>query len=87
MGQLELHAKIMNIPNFFDRISFKYSLNPFDLEEINPADYHVLGNAMRHRPIRAITEDKRWTKELSEEDLTAIRRVAGRLARSYGMGY
>lgn len=33
LGQLELHAKIMNIPNFFDRISFKYSLNPFDLEE------------------------------------------------------
>ncbi len=33
LGQLELHAKIMNIPNFFDRISFKYTLNPLDLEE------------------------------------------------------
>lgn len=33
LGQLELHAKIMNIANFFDRISFKYTLNPFDIEE------------------------------------------------------
>jgi general secretion pathway protein A len=33
LGQLELHAKIMNIPNFFDRISFKYTLNPLDFEE------------------------------------------------------
>lgn len=33
LGQLELHSKIMNIPNFFDRISFKYTLNPLGLEE------------------------------------------------------
>ncbi|MFC1807798.1 ExeA family protein [Candidatus Omnitrophota bacterium] len=33
LGQLELHAKIMNMPNFFDRISFKYTLNPLDLKE------------------------------------------------------
>ncbi len=33
LGQLELHAKITNIPNFFDRISFKYTLNPLDFEE------------------------------------------------------
>jgi len=33
LGQLELHSKIMNIPNFFDRISFKYTLNPLDLDE------------------------------------------------------
>src|SRR3989339_486475 len=32
-GQLELHSKIMNIPNFFDRISFKYTLNPLDFNE------------------------------------------------------
>lgn len=28
LGQLELYAKITNIPNFMDRISFKYTLNP-----------------------------------------------------------
>ena len=33
LGQTELHAKIINIPNFFDRISFIYTLNPFSLKE------------------------------------------------------
>jgi general secretion pathway protein A len=33
LGQLELHAKITNIANFFDRISFKYTLNPLDFAE------------------------------------------------------
>lgn len=33
LGQLELHSKIMSMPNFFDRISFKYTLNPLDLDE------------------------------------------------------
>jgi len=33
LGQLELYTKIMNIPNFFDRISFKYTLNPLDFNE------------------------------------------------------
>lgn len=33
LGQLELYSKILAIPNFFDRISFKYTLNPLDQEE------------------------------------------------------
>ncbi|MCM8819846.1 MAG: AAA family ATPase [Candidatus Omnitrophica bacterium] len=33
LGQLELYSHILNIPNFFDRISFKYTLNPLDLNE------------------------------------------------------
>ncbi len=33
LGQLELHSKIMELPNFFDRISFKFTLNPLDLQE------------------------------------------------------
>ena len=33
LGQLELHARILNMPNFFDRISFKYTLNPLNFEE------------------------------------------------------
>jgi general secretion pathway protein A len=33
LGQLELYSRIMNISNFFDRISFKYTLNPLDFEE------------------------------------------------------
>jgi len=46
-GQLELHSKITRIPNFMDRISFKYTLNPLSLSEaremihfrIKQADY------------------------------------------------
>jgi general secretion pathway protein A len=33
LGQLELHSKIKDMLNFFDRISFKYTLNPLNLEE------------------------------------------------------
>lgn len=33
LGQMELHSKILNMPNFFDRISFKYTLNPLDFDE------------------------------------------------------
>lgn len=33
LGQMELHSKIMNILNFFDRISFKFTLNPLDFNE------------------------------------------------------
>ncbi len=33
LGQLELHSKIVNIPNFFDRVSFKYVLNPLGFDE------------------------------------------------------
>ncbi|HAJ57205.1 MAG TPA: transposase [Candidatus Omnitrophica bacterium] len=33
LGQLELYAKIMNMNNFLDRVSFKYTLNPLDEEE------------------------------------------------------
>ncbi len=33
LGQLELYAKIANMQNFLDRISFKYTLNPLSEEE------------------------------------------------------
>ncbi len=33
LGQLELYPKIVNMPNFLDRISFKYTLNPLGAEE------------------------------------------------------
>ena len=33
LGQTELHEKIINIPNFFDRISFRYMLDPFSPQE------------------------------------------------------
>ena len=30
LGQMELYVKIMDVPNFLDRISFKYIFNPLD---------------------------------------------------------
>ncbi|MCK5451175.1 MAG: AAA family ATPase, partial [Candidatus Omnitrophica bacterium] len=33
LGQMELHSKIIEMPNFLDRIGFKYTLNPLDLDE------------------------------------------------------
>ena len=33
LGQLELVPKILSLPNFYDRISFKYVLNPFDVDD------------------------------------------------------
>lgn len=33
LGQLELHSKIVKIPNFLDRISFKYALNPLGFQD------------------------------------------------------
>jgi general secretion pathway protein A len=34
LGQLELCPLIMRMPNFFDRIDFKYTLNPLGFEEV-----------------------------------------------------
>lgn len=33
LGQLELYSKVFGMANFWDRISFKYTLNPLGLEE------------------------------------------------------
>ncbi|MBN2119714.1 MAG: AAA family ATPase [Candidatus Omnitrophica bacterium] len=33
LGQLELHSKVVNISNFLDRVSFKYTLNPLSRAE------------------------------------------------------
>jgi len=33
LGQVELYPKLVNMPNFMDRISFKYTLNPLDSKE------------------------------------------------------
>jgi general secretion pathway protein A len=33
LGQVELYSRIMNIANFFDRISLKFTLHPLGLEE------------------------------------------------------
>lgn len=67
LGQLELHSKIMNIPNFFDRISFKYTLNPLDFNEskemlefrIKQAGYHSTMNLFLEEAIKEIYDYSR----------------------------
>jgi len=33
LGQLELYSKVVNMANFLDRVSFKFTLNPLDVKE------------------------------------------------------
>jgi len=33
LGQMEFHSKIIDMPNFQDRVSFKYALNPLNFKE------------------------------------------------------
>jgi general secretion pathway protein A len=33
LGQLELHAKLLQMHNFYDRIDFKFTLNPLGIDE------------------------------------------------------
>ncbi len=52
LGQLELYAKILQMPNFLDRISFQYTLNPLDEHDtkelinfrLKKAGYHNQSN-------------------------------------------
>ncbi|GAH67830.1 unnamed protein product, partial [marine sediment metagenome] len=67
LGQLELYAKIINIPNFMDRISFKYTLNPLDEDETHKVIEFRIGQAGYHGKIRlfpndAIKEIHRYTR-------------------------
>ena len=57
LGQLELHFKIMNIPNFFDRISFKYTLNPLDFNETKEMIEFRLKQAGYSSKMRLFSDD------------------------------
>jgi len=57
LGQLELHTKIINIPNFFDRISFKYTLNPLDFKETKEMVEFRIRQAGYKSHIRLFLED------------------------------
>jgi len=43
LGQMELYPKIVHMPNFLDRISFKYTLNPLGPQETKELiDYRIM---------------------------------------------
>lgn len=45
LGQLELHSKIVNMPNFADRVSFKFALNPLGFQETKDMIYYRMQQA------------------------------------------
>lgn len=66
LGQLELVPKIRKMPNFYDRISFKYVLNPFDLDDTRKMIQYRLQRAgySSHRSLftdEAVEEIHRYT--------------------------
>ncbi|HTY45721.1 MAG TPA: AAA family ATPase [Patescibacteria group bacterium] len=57
LGQVELHSTIMTIPNFFDRISFKYTLNPLDYEETKEMIQFRLRQAGYQGQVKVFSDD------------------------------
>jgi len=52
--------------------------------EYVPSNHHILGNAMRLRPIGQIRLDEKWKTRLSARDLEIFERFGGGKNRSYG---
>jgi len=57
LGQLELYTKIAGIPNFYDRISFKYTLNPLGFSETRQMIDFRVRQAGYHGNIRLFMDD------------------------------
>jgi general secretion pathway protein A len=57
LGQLEFYSTIMNMPNFFDRISFKFTLNPLNFEETKEMIDFRLRQAGYGLSVRLFQED------------------------------
>ncbi len=64
LGQLELHPKITSMPNFLDRVSFKYMLNPLGVSEtqemiqyrLKKAGFHGMDDLFSYDGIKALHE-------------------------------
>src|SRR3989339_204484 len=69
LGQLELHSKVISIANLIDRVSFRYTLNPLDQDEV--------GEMINYRLVQA---GYRINKSLFTED--AIKEIY-RCTRGY----
>jgi len=57
LGQVELYSKIMQMPNFMDRISFKYTLNPLNAQETKELIHFRLKQAGYHSPMPLFTDE------------------------------
>jgi len=57
LGQLEFYQKIVNMPNFLDRISFKYTLNPLGPQETKEMIYFRIKQAGYESKMELFTDD------------------------------
>ncbi len=57
LGQLELYSKVVQMSNFMDRISFKFTLNPLDVHETNELIHFRMVKAGYDRPHRLFLDD------------------------------
>ncbi|MBI4430417.1 MAG: AAA family ATPase [Candidatus Omnitrophica bacterium] len=57
LGQLELQTKIKEIPNFFDRISYKGKLEPLDFEEMKAMVFFRMQQAGYHIEMHLFLEE------------------------------
>jgi general secretion pathway protein A len=56
-GQLELHAKVATMPNFMDRVSFKYTLHPLNVENTKAMIEFRLEKASGHSNSRIFLDE------------------------------
>jgi hypothetical protein len=54
---------------------------PSDMRDVT---HHLLGNRMRTRRDAEVTLDASWQEQLTQDELAAIRQIAGPLAKEYG---
>lgn len=45
---------------------------------------HIIGNPMRLKPLSAISSDERWRRELTEDQISQVRKIADSFSRAYG---
>jgi len=57
LGQLELHAKLFQMQNFYDRINFKFTLNPLGIDETKSMIEYRIAQGGYKGQIRIFTED------------------------------
>ena len=67
LGQLELHSKVISIANLIDRVSFRYTLNPLDQDEVGEMiNYRLVQAGYRINKSLftddAVKEIYRWTR-------------------------
>lgn len=57
LGQLELYSKVVNMSNFMDRISFKFTLNPLDVQETSELIHFRMVKAGYNRAHRLFLDE------------------------------